>query len=168
MIEPRASAAAAICNDRIIVCGGWIDGSTFTNTVECFDPVAGCWTYLPDMPVSLWGHALVSYDNNLILMGGSSEKSRNTVWRIDPRRPNAKWMGLPSMLHISVYLTGIVFDKEIYAIGGRESYALDLCGVDIFDGERWRRGPFLPFQWCRMSSVIVPQSFADRLCFYKP
>ena len=165
----RSWAATALWNDKIIISGGWSAEKTIIKTSECFDLEDSCWIDFPDMPTITGAHSLVTYKNKLILIGGGSKEAYNTVWELDPVQKNAEWKPLPLMKYPSYQFPGIVLDNEIYAVGGQQGVNLPhLSRVEIFDGERWRDGPSLPYTWCLMSSVIIPQHFADRLCAYKP
>ena len=163
MKHARLFAAATLWNNKIIICGGRNEEFTITKTAECYNPEDNRWTELTPSPKPLSGHSLVTYENKLILFGGWSD----AVWELDPQESNAKWKSLSPMKYPSAYFAGIIIDQEIYAIGGSQNKDLDLSRVEIFDGERWRDGAALPFTWADMSSVIIPQTLADRLSQYK-
>lgn len=67
----RSDAAATVWKNKIVVCGGVGADDQILSTVECFDPKRGVWTELTAMPVPLWEHALVTYGNKLVVMGGN-------------------------------------------------------------------------------------------------
>ena len=99
----------------------------------------------------------------------SGFKKLSWWWPLKSKQEDIKWKSLESMKYPSYLFPGIVLDNEIYAIGGWQRADLpDLSRVEIFDGERWRDGPDLPYTWSCMSAVIIPQQLADRLYNYNP
>lgn len=166
MKYPRYSSAATLWNDRIFICGGWTDGS-LVKVVECFNPEDGSWIEFTNAPTLLGGLSLISYGNKLVLMGGTSGGAHlNTVWELELLQPNAQWKRLPAMKYGCIWLGAITLDSQIYAMGGSKKIGTDTDRVEIFDGERWRNAPALPDKWCNMSSMIIPQSFAETLSHY--
>ena len=164
----RSSAAAAVWNNKIIICGGFIGLFNVTDTAECYNPEDNSWNEFTHLPTPLWGHSFVTYENNFILFGGwVGKEATNAVWQLDPQESNSTWKPLEPMKYPSAYFAGKIFDQEIYAIGGYQKKDLDLSRVEIFDGERWRDGAALPYNWYHMSSVIIPPTLADRLSQYK-
>lgn len=75
--------------------------------MECFDPESGVWTEL-NMPAPRYRHSLVSYGNQLILMGGKDERHPSSVWKLDPLEENRKWKELPSLNSSCFYPGGVV------------------------------------------------------------
>ena len=167
MKETRSHAAATLWNNKIIICGGWIEYYTPTNSAECYNPEDNSWTEFPSLPEPLSGHSLVTYENKLILFGGKSKETTNAVWELDPQESNPTWKPLEPMKYPSDHVAGIILNQEIYAIGGEQKEYFSLSRVEIFDGKRWRDGAALPYSWAFMSSVIIPPTLADRLSQYK-
>ena len=170
MKHARSDAAAAVWNNKIMICGGWIEEYTFTNhftitkTAECYNPGDNSWIEYPSLPEPIGAHSLVTYENKLIQFGGGNgDKETNAVWELDPQVSNSKWKSLPPMKYPSAYFAGKILDQEIYAIGGWRKGASNLRRVEIFYGKRWRNGAALPYTWSSMSSVIISQTLADRL-----
>ena len=181
MKYPRFRAAAAVCNGKIVICGGIGDRNykDFLSSVECFDPESGVWTELRDIaignPSPRYGHSLVSYKDKLILMGGRGKMPcLKSVMELDPSKINGKWKGLPSLKYKCYDLMGATLDDKIYAIGGHGLYSpltsryVTLERVEVLEknGKTWQEGPDLPQYSSFSAALIVPQSFADNLCCY--
>ena len=57
-LYPHRGGAALVMNDRIIICGGWID-DVATDGIEEYDPSTNSWRLLPvKLPVPLYGHSI--------------------------------------------------------------------------------------------------------------
>ena len=163
----RCRAAAAVCNGKIYICGGWRDDGYIyilfeKKSVECFDPESGVWTELTDMPTPRSDHSLVCYRNKLVVIGGWDGKEKTTtVLELDPHEKNGQWKELSPLLYTS----------SVAAVLGREIITISQSSdkVQIFNGINWRVGPSFPLSPIFPSSssaVLVPQEFADRLCSY--
>ena len=161
----RSYAAAAVDNGKFIVCGG-LYGNSLTS-VECFDPESGIWTELNDMPTPLHYHSLVSYGNNLILMGGHDGKTQiHTVLELSNLEGKGTWKELPPMKQPRDSFSATVLDHGIFVIGGSNGIGKDLDKTEIFNGKSWREGPQLP-NLCRgMPSIVIPRHLADILSYY--
>jgi N-acetylneuraminic acid mutarotase len=59
---------AAAAGARFI--GGGLPGNTVYKAVHRFDPVAGTWEALADMPIELTGHRAVAVGSDLYVVGG--------------------------------------------------------------------------------------------------
>ena len=162
MKHARDTAAVAVWNGKIFVSGG--HALYDLKSTECFDPESGVWTELTEMPTALAYHSLVAYGNLLICLGGSNETMPASP--VFAMQKGGKWMALPPKKYPCGWFSGIAFNGEIYAIGGREESGSDHPRVELFDGERWRDGPSLPFICYQPSCIIISQQVADRLCTY--
>lgn len=166
MKHPRAEAAAAVCQDKIIVCGGWNLENSFLRSVECFDPESGVWSEMNDMIAPLSGHALVPYGDTLILMGGRyGENCINWVMELSNLEGKGQWRTLPSLNHESHLFTVVTLGKKIYVMGGWGPEGA-LNRVEIFDGHGWQEGPELPYT-CTQMAVVVPNYFSNDLCIHQ-
>ena len=75
----RCRVGVATLNGRIYVCGGY-DGSAFLNTVECFDPETGQWSFTAPMNTRRSRVAVVTLGGRLYAVGGYDGLSNlNTV-----------------------------------------------------------------------------------------
>lgn len=161
----RAYAAAAVYNGRFIVCGGENQPGNYLTSVECFDPESGVWHELEDMPTPLYGPSIISDGQKLILMGGTDGNTPlNFVFELSNPEITGKWKQLPPMKGSRSGFSAEILGNEIFVIGGWNGKCINQS--EIFSGNSWRDGPPLPYSCCLMSSVLIPQSFADLLCNY--
>lgn len=122
MLFHRANAEAAVCNGKIIVCGG-DTGKKLVNSVECFDPESGIWTELAKMAAPLYWPVAFSRGNKLIVMGGHTTETfrGSAVWELDLLEDKAKWIQLKSTRYGCILFSGTALDNEIYIMGGYDS-----------------------------------------------
>lgn len=165
MLYARSSAASAVWNGKLIICGGRDHENKVLKSVECFDPDSGVWRKLNDMPIALSGHTMVSYEDKLTVVGISEVTALSVMLEMNPREENGRWKELPSTNNCNAIFTAVALQNEIFAMGGRDEKE-DRCQVEIYDGEKWRNGPPLPYIRCTTPSIVIPQYFADTLCNY--
>ncbi|XP_078492835.1 kelch-like protein 36 [Ciona intestinalis] len=99
------------------VAGGW-DGFNILSSVELYNPVVNTWTNIASMNTKRCGHALVSYNGRLYTFGGEDDEGidLNSMESFDPREGKRKL--LKPMNEGRWALCGVVYNDEIYAIGG--------------------------------------------------
>lgn len=169
MKYPRSKAAAAVHQGKIIVSGGRCCGREILSSVECLDPESGVWTELTQLPCRLCDHSLVSYGNQLILMGGCTQnlKITDSVLKLSPLEENGRWKKLSPMEYGRAGVSGVTVEGEVFVFGGGGKSRPALRRVEIFDGKEWRDGPALPFKCSSPFSLIIHQHLANLLCFCK-
>lgn len=167
MIHPRSGTAAAVWDDKIIVCGGWFKTSPKTSTgqlrsMESYDLQTGRWTELSEMPRAVAGHSFVSRGNGLISLGGNDEKNNvsSLIWTMDPLAGHRVWKPFPQLGYSE--FSSLALDDEIYSIGGCDKKT-ELGRVQIYNKERWRDGPILPYNCRNPFALIISQELADFL-----
>nr|XP_026692994.1 kelch-like protein 12 isoform X7 [Ciona intestinalis] len=142
MKKQRYLAASAVLNGQMCVAGGWHDGgSNIFSSVELYNPVVNTWTIIPSMKTKRFQHALVSYNGRLFAFGGGdtvgffyailgglgeiilgagsllrNSTNISSMESFDPRE--GKWESLKPMNEERNGLCGVVYNDEIYAIGG--------------------------------------------------
>jgi len=99
MFAQRASAAAAVLDGRMYVCGG-VSGMEILSSVECFDPEAGGWAVEPWMLIGRFCAMAASVGGHIFIFGGQSgarysNSAESSVEQLDPRRRS--WMTLSPM-----------------------------------------------------------------------
>merc|ERR1711974_94061 len=76
--EGRHSHSVGICVDAtsqfeyIIVTGGWTAESSYVKSTEILYPGSQQWIKGPDMQIGLVGHSMVSWNNDVIVLGGAT------------------------------------------------------------------------------------------------
>ena len=87
MGTPRSSAqAVALADGRVLMIGGWIDGSNRTATCEIYDPATATWTPTGSLAAPRTDYAAALLNNGKVLVSGgmSSGPKLNTAEIYDP------------------------------------------------------------------------------------
>ena len=132
----------------MVYCGG---NNPLSNTVIQYNPESGDWSELPRSPVEAF--AMTSLNGQLVLVGGSGDDARITVWD-SGHSGHSKWVHpYPPMP------TG----RAASAAVGYQSYLIVTCGykymseVEVLDSSsgRWYSAQPVPVGGHIMSSVVV-------------
>jgi len=99
MFAQRASAAAAVLDGRMYVCGG-VSGMEILSSVECFDPIEGCWKVEPWMLMGRFCAMAASVGGHIFVFGGQSgarfsNSVESSIEQLDPRQRS--WISLSPM-----------------------------------------------------------------------
>jgi non-specific serine/threonine protein kinase len=136
--HPRAAAAAAVADDRIVVMGGQDDGELVTQT-EVFDGKE--WTDGADMPTPREHLAAASDGDVVYAVGGregSADSNLGTLESYDPA--DDRWTELPDMPVPSGGLGAAIAGGRVVAVGGEESTRV-IGTVQAYDpkARQWSR-----------------------------
>lgn len=170
MKYPRSCAAPTVFNGKIIICGGESNNEEILKSVECFDPENSVWTELIAMPIGRRSHTLLSFESQLIAMGGRQAPPRyvSSIMEMNPADENGTWKDLPSMKDTCFGFSSVIFDDIIYVIGGHDVRLKALRKVQMYDGSRWLHGVSLPKDLGFVIALKIPQHLSDTLVvFYK-
>ena len=136
----RLFRASSVIVSGMVYCGGG---------VLQYNPVSGEWSKLPNPPVSSF--AMTSFNDQLVLAGGSGNDTRITVWDSG----HSKWVDpYPPMP------TGRAWSASL----GYQNYLIVACGpiiindvVEVLDSSscRWYNAQSVPVGGYLMSSVVV-------------
>nr|XP_026695252.1 kelch-like protein 20 isoform X2 [Ciona intestinalis] len=121
MKEQRWLAASAVLNDQMCVAGGRDGSRNKLSSVELYNPVVNTWTNIPPMKTERWLHALVSYNGRLFAFGGYDKVIGNLVGLESMESFDLReeiWESLKPMNEERRGFCGVVYNDEIYAIGG--------------------------------------------------
>jgi N-acetylneuraminic acid mutarotase len=116
----------------VFVVGGLRDGdvvgavSRYTHNQDYLRP-------LPDMPTGRFMHAAQVLDGRIWLFGGRDFQEVRETWIFDPETET--YAVGPELPAVQNGLTSVVFDDEIYAIGGANQFGVALPTVRRFDAE---------------------------------
>lgn len=122
-----------------------------TKACAAFDPKAGKWEPLPDLPAGRSSHDVVVVGDTLVVVGGWEQKGKGekSVWHdtaltFDLKAKNAKWQSLPQPFKRRA-LTAAAVGTKVYVIAGLGAEKTDRQ-VDILDVAtgKWATGPKLP------------------------
>ncbi|MCC6544268.1 MAG: hypothetical protein IT392_07165 [Nitrospirae bacterium] len=122
MHAARSHFAAASYKEKIYVFGGGGDGFTSLCSTEIYDPETDVWSRGKDMPTVRSGTVAAVLNNKIYVMGGGLKlhDGRFQFFRIveiyDPE--NDTWTSGPDMLMPHDYPASVVYNNQIYVIGG--------------------------------------------------
>lgn len=127
--RPREHLAAAAVGGRVHAIGGRLAGyDTNLRTVEAYDPRAGRWTRLPDLPDARGGTGATAIAGRIVSVGGESPGGTNrTVWAL-PRRA-ARWARLPDVPTPRHGLGVVALNGRVWAIAGGPEPGLTVSGA---------------------------------------
>jgi len=117
-----------------------------------YDPKAGKWSALPNLPVSRSSHDVVVVANQLIVVGGWNQQGRGekSVWHdsalsLDLTAKSLVWKPLPQPFQRRA-LTAAAIGTKLYVIGGLDAEATAQNRVDVYDTieGKWSTGPNIP------------------------
>ena len=75
----RRSAAAAVCEDKHFLCGGYNTGSGTLSCVEAFDPANGTWQLEGNMKKARHDFPLFAFDEELYAVAGDGYRDNSTI-----------------------------------------------------------------------------------------
>ncbi len=136
--QARHHNMAAVLEGRLFAIGGFSE-SGFTATDRMWELVDGVWVDRAPLAQAVGAGAAVTVGGRLFVVGGTPGGGLQAY---DPS--NDSWEILPAPVEFREHLAAVVFEGEIWAIGGRRP-GLIHDSVEIFDVESgtWRPGPAL-------------------------
>jgi hypothetical protein len=146
MPTARQNMAGAVVDGTIWVVGGLGADSGGSRRVEGYDPVVSGWKSAPDLPVRLHHETVVTYEDELVAIGGwipkGSDPSAVTSDRVFALR-DGKWVSLPSLNEPRAAGAAAVVGDRIVVFGGQAGGRL-LDTTEVFDGKQWSAGASIP------------------------
>ena len=140
----RQYAASTTNKDKIYVLGG-IGEKTSSTTTKIYDPAANRWTTGPGLPVPLHHFSAVTYEDEVVVIGGfvpgeelTSGQSRDVYALRD-----GTWQKLAPLNHKRAAAAAAVVGDKIVVTGGQAGGKL-VPQTEVFDGERWTDAAELP------------------------
>jgi N-acetylneuraminic acid mutarotase len=120
---------------------------------ECaaFDPKAGKWELLPELPAGRSSHDVVVVGDKLVVVGGWEQKGKgekptwhDTALTLDLKAKDAKWESVPQPFKRRA-LTAAAVGTKVYVIAGLGEKGGDrqMDVLDVATG-KWTTGPKLP------------------------
>jgi len=134
---------AAVLDGRIWVAGGLTQSGEATASTQFYDPTINSSGRGPDMPVALHHAMLVTYRNQLAVIGGFQSRDNDPLAVTSPRMlfldtNTGEWRN-GSDLNLARAAGGAaVVDDKIYVVGGRTGNPEQLVTqTEVYDGTRW-------------------------------
>jgi N-acetylneuraminic acid mutarotase len=99
------------------------------------------WTALPlPMPKARYGHCVVDFFGQLLVIGGYNDVKLASCDRFDPQA--SKWHTLPSMISPRMSMSAVVLQDKVFVFGGWADNGT-LKSMEVFDpkADTWTEGP---------------------------
>ena len=139
----RTSAASIVLNETILwVTGGWSGTESYSSTeyVSLSETMPG-----PDLPLSLFRHAMVSINSSVsMVIGGHNGGPTTTTFFYD--HIDGEWINGPKLiqergLHTAGIVTDEVTNENYVAVtGGEDTNSNELDTTEILQDEKWVQG----------------------------
>lgn len=136
--SPRHHSMSVAVDGRVYLLGGFGDAFDPWATGWVFEPQPHGWGEIADLPLSVGAGAAVEIDGIIYVAGGVPLGT--SLYAYDPRADT--WETLPSMSQPREHTAAVVFDGELWVLGGRWEEAM-LNSVEVFDTDTgsWSSAP---------------------------
>jgi N-acetylneuraminic acid mutarotase len=155
--RPLQEAAAAVqqvnatvLDGRIWVAGGVNESHEATASTQFYDPATDAWGQGPQLPEPVTHAMLVTYRDQLVVIGGFHSRPNDLLAVTSPRMllldaNTEKWVEGKPLLYKRGAGGAAVVGDEIVVVGGRTGHPAELVTqTEIYDGDRWRVGAAIP------------------------
>jgi N-acetylneuraminic acid mutarotase len=139
---------ATVLNGQIWVAGGLTASTKATAAIQIYDPAKDAWHQGPSLPQPVDHAMLVTYRNQVVLIGGfvtrggDSVASSQVLFFDDSA---GHWQKGPSLQHPRAAGAAAVVGDKIVVVGGRTGTPEQLVSqTEIFDGTAWHDGKDIP------------------------
>jgi serine/threonine protein kinase/N-acetylneuraminic acid mutarotase len=142
----RLDAASTVDDGVVWVMGGVLGPNAATAKVEGYDPAIDTWKSGPDLPLPL-NHAMaVTYNGEILVMGGFvpdggnlTAHASNKVFALEGN----SWVEKPAMNAPRAAGAAAVVGDRLVVVGGQADGQL-LPFSETFDGNQWTQAPGMP------------------------
>ncbi|WP_308190297.1 Kelch repeat-containing protein [Pseudonocardia sp. TRM90224] len=143
---PRQQVATTVADGTLWVLGGLTDDGAST-VVEGFDPAINTWKTSPiPLPVALHHAMAATYRGEILVLGGWQPVGADLIGISSNKvysQTGGSWLERPAMLSPRVAGGAVVIGDRIIVTGGQANGQL-VPTTEIYDGEKWTRGPDIP------------------------
>ena len=162
MKESRSGASVVVCNNQIIVNGGYVS-TCGTKSIETLplnavhvDQSITWEKFITELPVPLYGHCGVVYNGQLILVGGRNNTMIDGITEVSLVPPYTSKV-LATMPQTRWYHSSAVLGNKIVIVGGTQGEDLGttlktVLLYDITKNECQELAP-LPYAVCEVATV---------------
>lgn len=148
----------------LLACGGWVDGQT-SNTIEIFDYQTNMWlSSNMSLPKTLSYFGLEIVNDVLYVFGGSDSRNhyrhtkaldlRCNLVNVPIFRTLPIWTNRCSMIEFRCYVTSVVLDGKIYALGGYNKHQR-VSSCEVYDPESDSWTQIASMNYCRSDAGAV-------------
>jgi len=140
---------ATVLDGRIWVAGGLTASGKATASTQFYDPAINSWGQGPPLPEPVHHAMLVTYRNQLVVIGGFHSRDNDLLADTSARmllldKDTGKWVDGPPLHHARGGGAAVVNDK-IIVVGGRVGNPEQLVTqTEIYDGTSWRDAADIP------------------------
>jgi N-acetylneuraminic acid mutarotase len=160
---PVQQLHAAVLNGSQIWLAGGLTGSTeavakATNQTEYYDSALHVWNNGPPLPFAVHHAMLVTYKNQLWLIGGFLPSPTNLEAAASNKVlifKNGHWVKGPSLHHARAAGAAVVVGNKIVVFGGRTGGQVEgeVKQTEVFDGKSWHDAGSIPFPGDHLGAV---------------
>jgi non-specific serine/threonine protein kinase len=147
-VEAVQQVSAAVLDGRVWVAGGLTTPTEATASTQFYDPTIDSWELGPPLPEAVHHAMLVSYRNQLVLIGGFLARGDDLLAVTSPRVlffDGSGWVEGPPLRHPRGAAAAAVVGDKIVVVGGRTGHPEQLVGqTEIYDGNGWHDGADIP------------------------
>jgi N-acetylneuraminic acid mutarotase len=133
---------ATVLDGRIWVAGG-LTPHEATASTQVYDPAINSWQEGPELPEAVHHAMLVTYHDQLAVIGGFHSQDNDPLAVTSPRmllldNKTGQWVDGPRLNYARAAGGAAVVDDKIVVVGGRTGNPAQLVTqTEIFDGTRW-------------------------------
>jgi N-acetylneuraminic acid mutarotase len=122
-------------------------------TVWVYDPASDTWQELPPMPEPRLAGAAVTLNDKIYIAGGAGGSQDLLEFSPD----QADWRPLSAPNQAREHVNAVVFEDEIWFLGGRWSGEGELASVEIYTPatDTWRNGPPMQVPRAGFAAAVV-------------
>jgi N-acetylneuraminic acid mutarotase len=141
---------ASVLDGRIWVAGGLTPSIEATASTQVYDPAINSWEQGPPLPEPVHHAMLVTYRNQLVVIGGFYSRDNDLLAVTSPRmllldKNTDKWVDGPPLSHPRGAGGAAVVGDEIVVVGGRVGNPEQLVTqTEVYDGTGWRDTADIP------------------------
>jgi non-specific serine/threonine protein kinase len=141
---------ATVLDGRVWVAGGVTSSGEATASTQFYDPAINSWDQGPPLPESLNHAMLVTYHDQLVVIGGFHARGHDLLAETSARmllldNKTGKWVDGPPLGHPRGAGGAAVVGDKIIVVGGRTGNPEQLVTqTEVYDGTSWRDAPDIP------------------------
>jgi hypothetical protein len=151
-------AAASMGDGRVLVAGGWVGPSTYTDTTEIFDPSTGEFSPGPRLPHAVDGLSAAPLPDGCVLVVGGQIRPEVATGKASKICPDGTVtevgsLGTPRFKHGVVALAS----GRVLVVGGTPDDTTLLSSTEVFDpaARRFRPGPHMGSGRYKLTDAVV-------------
>jgi non-specific serine/threonine protein kinase len=149
-VDAVQQVGAAVLDGRVWVAGGLTSPTESTASTQFYDPTIDSWESGPPLPEPVHHAMLVTYRNQLMVIGGFRQSGGDLLAVTSPKvllfdAGAGRWVEGPPLHHPRAAGAAAVVGDKVVVTAGRTGNPEALVGqTEVFDGKRWRDGAAIP------------------------